>query len=223
MPILCTFVIFGVAAWNAGAKSVAAIVQESSNSSGPLRIWEPSTAEFWRGVPNATVPKEMVSKIVVSGAPIVLEGTSIIDIAKRFGATVGGRGEGGDSLRWICMGGNDSGGEWALWLESGEIEGGMIGDFQWRRVSSGVAFDKRCRKLKSGSVELPDRLRLGLTREEVKTILGEPTVWRGQRAIYVHEHTELLHGEIYTSDNIVEVRFHEGKVQAIDVSKLTSD
>ncbi|MGC1106272.1 MAG: hypothetical protein WA876_07020 [Candidatus Acidiferrales bacterium] len=57
----------------------------------------------------------------------------------------------------------------------------------------------------------------------MKTILGEPTVWRGQRAIYVHEHTELLHGEIYTSDNIVEVRFHEGKVQAIDVSKLTSD
>lgn len=42
-------------------------------------------------------------------------------------------------------------------------------------------------------------------------------------AIYFHEHTEPIHGETYTSDNIVEVLFRKGKVQAIDVSKTTSD
>jgi hypothetical protein len=174
-------------------------------------------------MPRATSSQGMVSKIAVSGAPVVLEETPIIDIAKRFGATLARRGDAGDALEWVCIDGTGPGGNWVLRLESGEIDGGTIGGFRWQWVSSGSAFDQRCQKLKAGNVELPDRLRLGLAKEEVRTILGGPSAWRREKAIYFHEHTEPLHGEMCTSDNILDVFFRDGKVQAIDVWKTTSD
>jgi hypothetical protein len=235
VPTFVAFVIVGTATWpDTTANLVAASVQESSrdatprsqNSSGSVAmIWEPPTAEFWQSVPNAnaTVPKEMVSKIVVSGAPVILETTQLRAIATRFGASIGARGEAGNSVRWLCFRGSNPGGKWALWLESYEIDGRTVGGFQWQRISNGAVFDRRCRMLNAGSVELPGGLRLGLIKEEVKTILGEPTARQGDRAVYVHSHKESIRGEPFTSVNVVEVLFREGKVQAIGVSKTTTD
>lgn len=215
------FFAFMIAASVACPRAAAQTSQSSSTST----IWDPPTAQFWQPIPNsnAIVPKEMVAKIVVSGAPVVLEKTQLRSIATRFGAAMGGRGEAGNSVRWLCFRGSDSGGEWALWLEGYEIDGGTVGGFEWQRIRTSAIFDRRCRMLSAGSVELPDRLRLGLTREEVKMILGEPTAERGDTAVYVHSHKLFIRGEPFTSENIVEVVFREGNVQSIRVSKTTTD
>lgn len=221
--IVFALIVVADAARHDAATNSARAPHSQSSPASSAKIWEPPTAEFGESIPNATVPKKMVSKITVSGSPVVLEKTSLAEIAARFGATAGHRGDAGDSVQWLCFRGTDPGGDWVLWLESYEIDGGTVGGFQWQRVGSATVFDGRCRMLAGKSVELPDRLRLGLTKEEVKTILGEPTVWRGDTAVYVHGHTESIRGERFTSQNVVEFLFRDGKTQAIRASKTTTD
>lgn len=221
VPILFALAI---AATLACPRAAAQISQSSQNpSSSVATIWKPPASDFWHSIPNATVPKAMVSNLTVAGASVVLETTPLRTIATRFSATIGRRGDAGDSVRWLCFHGSDSGGQWALWLESYEIDGGTVGGFEWQQIGNGAVFDRRCRTLSAGSVELPRGLRLGLTSEEVKTVLGRPTAARGEVAIYVHSHKLSLRGKPFTSENVVQVVFRQGKVQSIDVSKTTTD
>lgn len=220
VPILFAFVIATLAC----PRDAAQISQSSQNpSSSVATIWEPPTAELWHSIPNATVPKEMVSKLTVAGASVVLETTQLRTIATRFSSTIGRRGDAGNSVRWLCFRGSDSGGQWALWLKSYEIDGGTVGGFEWQRIGNGAVFDRRCRTLGAGSVELPDKLGLGLTREEVKTALGHPTAERGDAVVYVHSHELSIRGQPFTSENIAQIAFRQGKVQSIGVSKTTTD
>jgi hypothetical protein len=183
-------------------------------------VWEPPNSDFSKALPKATIPKEMVSKIIVPGASVNLEETTISDIAAKFSAPIGHKGDGGDFVQWVCFRGADPGGDWVLWLKSGEINGGTIGSFRWQRIGAAV-LDRRCRTL-SGAVELQNQLRLGLAQADVLKDLGSATVWGADKAVYVHEHAETVHGEPYTSMNIVEVFFRRGEVEAIEVAKTTS-
>jgi hypothetical protein len=232
-PILIPFAVLIaiVVLRDAVASLAAASVQEASHNTtqqGPSSIgtagavWEPPNPDFSEALPKATIPKEMLSKIVVSGMSVNLEKTAISDIAAHFGATIGGKGDAGDSVQWVCFRGVDAGGDWVLWLESGEINGGTVGSFRWQRVGNADVLDQRCRLLRGRAVELQNQLRLGLAQADVLKELGPATVSRADRAVYVHEHDESIHGEPYTSVNVVVVLFRQGKVQAIDVSKTTS-
>lgn len=185
-------------------------------------IWEPPAWNFLPDLLKATVPHEMLSKIILPGFSINLENTSIRDVASHFNDVIGKRGDAGEFVQWVCLNGGDGAGTWVLWLESGEIEGGMVGSFRWQRLDTGAVLDRRCRKLQEGGVALPNHLRLGLTDSEVLKILGPPTVRRSNRFIYVHEHMESIHGQPYTSLNVVAILFRDRLVQTLDVSKLTS-
>jgi hypothetical protein len=196
---------------------VAEIKRDDQESPEQQAEWN-----FLPEVPKGTVPKEMLSKIVLSGFPITLERTAIRGVASHFIAMIGGKGDGGDFVQWVCLNGTDSVGGWVLWLESGEIEGGAVGIFQWQRLEAGAVLDQRCRTLHDGGIKLPNHLRLGLTDSDVLKILGSPTVRQGDRFIYVHEHMESIRGEPYTSENILAILFRGRLAQAIDVSKLTS-
>ena len=204
---------------------VFAAFPQTVTQSGPRRhqmVWEPPAWNFPQNA-KASVPKEMLAKLRVSTYDITLEETSMEDAAKRFGGTIGSKGDAGDFLEWLCLHGTDAADDWVLWLESGEIDGGYVGSFQWQRIQSGAAFDARCAALPSaGHVRLPVAVHLGSTEADVLKALGQPTLRSSERLIYLHEQDESIRGEPYNSSNIVIVRVRNGRVWAIAVSKTTS-
>jgi len=205
----------------------AAFTQTANRSISPddARVaWQPPAWNFLTELPKATVSKEMLVSLQVSNVPIYFEKTKMDDVRTRLGGTIGHTGDAGDYVEWLCFRGTDPKGRWVLWLESGEIDGGMVGSFQWQRLANGIVLDRRCRTLQDtrGGIELPVALRLGMAETEVLNTLGPPTVRRGDRLIYVHEHQESIRGEPYTSENIVAILLHDGMVWAIEVSKTTT-
>jgi hypothetical protein len=190
-------------------------------------IWAPPI--LWRfddnSVAKATVPKELIASLRVSGFTILLEEDDKMEtLQTHLGGVIGVQGDAADSLRWLCLHGNDAAGQWVLWLESGEIDGPYVGGFQWRRVSRSARFDERCSALPNTSeVELPIDLGLGTSEAKVIQILGRPTSRRGNTLLYEHEHDELIRGEQFTSFNTVIVALRRGAVWAIDVIKTTTN
>ena len=51
------------------------------------------------------------------------------DAKQSLGGEIGVKGDAGDALEWFCFHGADALGRWVLWLENGEINGGLIGSF----------------------------------------------------------------------------------------------
>lgn len=141
-------------------------------------IWDPPAWPFLQKSPKPTVSKEMVAALHVSDFPVILEKTKMEDVESTLGGTIGQRGDAGNFDEWLCFYGADSGGRWALWLESGEINGGTVGSFQWRRLNENAVLDGRCRMLGEAKVELQNKLRLGLTEAEALKILGPPKARR---------------------------------------------
>lgn len=184
------------------------------------RLWEPPDWHFQQNI-KKSVPKEMLSSLQISGYPIQLEKTSLADVEKHFGGKIDARGDAGDAVQWLCFHGSDASGNWVLWLESGEIDGGDVGSFEWRRVSAEAEMDHRCVAL-GGQPQLPLPLHLGMELVEVVKTLGQPSWQSPQRVIYMHEHEEIINGERYDSSNIVMLRVRSGVVWAIAVSKTTT-
>jgi hypothetical protein len=199
---------------------------QAGTQSGPRRhqtVWEPPAWNFPQNA-KASVPKEMLARLRVSAYDITLEETSMQDAAKRFRGTIGSKGDAGDFLEWLCLHGTDAADDWVLWLESGEIDGGYVGSFQWQRIQSGAVLDARCAALPSTAhvLELPVAVHLGSTEADVVNALGRPTLRSSERLVYLHEHDESIRGEPYNLSNIVIVRVRNGTVWAIAVSKTTS-
>jgi hypothetical protein len=196
---------------------------EHSKPHSPLTVWEPPDWNFPENV-KASVPKEMFSRFRLSGYNIALEETSMKSVEKRLGGKIGAKGDAGDFLEWLCFHGADATGAWVLWLESGEIDGGSVGSFQWQRLSNGQVFDPRCHTLRSttSTIKLPLSLRLGANKAEVLKTLGEPTSADSERLIYLHEHESTIKGEPFTTSNIVVLHLRKGVVWAIQASKTTS-
>ena len=142
----------------------------------------------------------------------------------KFGGEVGARGDASESLRWLCLHGTDEVGTWVLWLESGEMDGPYVGGFQWRRMAGAPTFDPRCAALAEGAkVVLPINLRLGISREEVLQLLGKPTLQKANVFLYVHQHDETIRGESANSWNVVIIALQNDMMEAIDVTKTTSN
>jgi hypothetical protein len=203
-----------------------AFAQTTSRSSSPRvssPIWELPAWYLLEGDPKPTVPKEMLAALRISDFPISLESTPIEDVRTTLGGTIGRRGDGGGFVEWLCFHGKDPSGQWVLWLDGGEINGGTVGGFQWQRVDKGAVFDPRCRRLGDAQVELPITLRLGIGEAELRKNLGRPTVTHGDRLIYIHEHQEAIQGEPFTSNNTVGIVLRAGKVWAIEAAKTTTN
>ena len=185
-------------------------------------VWEPPNWDFPQDT-KATIPKEMLSNLRVSTVAVTLEETRLDKVVQLLGATAGAKGDAGDSVQWLCFRGTDGGNQWVLWLESGEIDGGSVGSFQWQQLSTDAKGDLRCHVL-SGThpVELAVPLKLGMAEADVLKLLGKPSLRRSERMIYLHEHSESLSGVPYDSTNIIMIRIHEGLVTSIAVSKTTS-
>ncbi len=60
-----------------------------------------------------------------------------------------------------------------------------------------------------------------MTEAEVVSGMGKPSAQSGERAIYLHEHDLVIHGEPYTLDDYVLITYRNGRIWAIDVSHST--
>src|SRR5262245_32059116 len=113
------------------------------------------------------VSSELIPSIRIGDVEVVLDKTPIADVARRFNATRGHRGDASESLDWLCLTGRDTRDRWILWLESGEIHGGAIGAFQLRRLGESEPVDVRCRAV-AVNVQDPAALRLEMSRDDVR-------------------------------------------------------
>ncbi len=185
-------------------------------------IWEPPDWNFPQET-KATVSKEMLSALHVSTTRITLEETPLDKVKQLIGGEIGTKGDAGEAMQWLCFRGTDHGEGWVLWLESGEIDGGSIGSFQWQSMPNNAAIDGRCHTLGgSATIKLGLPLKLGMTEPQLFRVLGAPSSKQGESLIYLHEHTLSLKGVPYDSSNIVMVRVRDGKITSIAASKTTS-
>lgn len=185
--------------------------------------WGPPYEIKERRLPKATVPNEMVGTLRLGTVTITLEETMMDDIQKRLGGTIGNRGDAGDYLEWLCFQGVEPGGLWVLWLESGEIHGRSVGGFRWQHINHASTPDKRCKALQGAAsrIELPLALHPGMQEAEVLKVLGKPTIRRGAKLVFHHEHESSNPNQPCTSMNTVTITIHNGLVAAIDVWKVT--
>lgn len=185
-------------------------------------IWEPPSAIELPRSAKPTVPSEMIATLRVSGLTVTLEEAQLSTVQKRFGGTIGHRGDAADSLSWLCFHGIDVEGNWVLWLMSGEMDRATVGGFRWQRVDGQV--DSRCQTLPDArnAIELPISLRLGTTtRAGVLSILGQPTTSVGDGLFYLHEHDKTIRYEPLTVMNTVDISLRDGVICAIEVWKST--
>jgi hypothetical protein len=185
-------------------------------------VWEPPPQLSVPGNHKPTVRREFITSLRVTGFTVVLEKTKLTDVQSRFGGTIGKRGDASEALDWLCFHGRDNGRSWVLWLEAGEIHGRTVGAFQLRGIDLGQQVDRRCPSLDStGGVNLPNGIRLGLTRPHAIEILGRPTKSEGDTVLYRHEHLEALRGRSATASNSITLGFRDGVLDAVDVWKMT--
>ena len=172
-----------------------------------------------------TVPRMMVPSIYLAGSKVVLEETSLGGLQARFLGKVGHSGDAGYALSWLCVTGMSHEGRWIIWLESGELDGGTVGSFQWLSISRDARVDSRCGRIAGlmRSVTLPHRLQLGMSAQSLLKTLGKPTARRGNTLVYLHEHQSMIHKMPYTTDNAVAVIQSKGAVRQIAVSQTTTD
>ncbi len=170
-----------------------------------------------------TVAKEMVKGLNIANWPIDLEKTDLIAAEEHFGGTIGSRGDAGDALAWLCLYRHDTGGSWVLWLESSEIDGATIGGFQWQQLDDDSVAEGRCQRVKGENVSFnpPRALRLGMKEAEVVKELGQPSMRKGETAVYEHEHNITIHSEPYSVTNIVTITYQNGRVWAVAVTHST--
>jgi hypothetical protein len=196
--------------------------QTSSNLQNSL-VWKPPTILQSDALPKANVSRLMVKALRISNLNVELEETNMNQVQQRFGGTFGAQGDAGDYLEWLCLSGRDVGGRFVLWLESGEIDAGTVGSFQWRRVPNEARFDARCATLlETDKVKLTIPLHLGMSESRLFEALGQPTVRHGNTLLYVHKHDEGSKNGPFTVLNTVSIVLRNGAVWAIEGLKVST-
>jgi hypothetical protein len=186
-------------------------------------VWKPPTILQSDALPKANVSRLMVKALRISNLNVELEETNMNQVQQRFGGTFGAQGDAGDYLEWLCLSGRDVGGRFVLWLESGEIDAGTVGSFQWRRVPNEARFDARCATLlETDKVKLTIPLHLGMSESRLFEALGQPTVRHGNTLLYVHKHDEGSKNGPFTVLNTVSIVLRNGAVWAIEGLKVST-
>ena len=166
----------------------------------------------------------MVHHLKVANWPITLETTKLTDAQRQFGGVLGHRGDAGESLGWLCLYRRDHSDDWALWLESAEIDGESIGGFLWLRMGPGQKVDSRCKALNTqqGVVTTPVPIKLGMTEPQVEQLLGKPSGRFHNTFMYFHEHEGTIRNTAYTWDNSIDIVYRNGVVWAVHGSLTIS-
>ncbi|MBS1821483.1 MAG: hypothetical protein JST61_05860 [Acidobacteria bacterium] len=194
-------------------------VSVNAQPKAPQVVWEPPNFALPSQFPKPMKQKPIITSLTVAGIPIQLEHTRLDLVSRSLHAPEGSRGDAGEALGWICLYGRDEEGFWGLWLMSGEIDGPMIGSFQWQRLPSDAQFDHRCRVLGHSihPIQLPVDIRLGMTESQLEATLGKPTSKFHNTWLYSRERDLTLHGEPYSADNDVFIFYDNDVASALVV------
>ena len=172
-------------------------------------------------LPKSSVSKPIITFLRVLNVEVKLDETELKSVQNRLGGVVGSRGDAADSLQWLCYAGADRDDRWVLWLLSGEMNGGSVGGFLWRRISPSTSVDPRCGLLGKSAITitLPKPILLGMREPELLHVLGAPTKRQANRYLYVHQHDSKSAGqkESSTSANTVSILLGDGVVRGIEV------
>ena len=185
--------------------------------------WSPAKFPIFSPKKEWTKPKVIVTSLRADGLIIELEKTDIQETAKRFQADLGYEGDAADFFQWLCfVGGSKE--RWALWLGSGETDGGHVSDFSIMRIDPNADVDSKCKSILSGPedpVTAPNKVRLGMSESDLTLALGETTARSGNFLYYAHSHDLKRHNEAFTLMNTVTIEVKNGVVTAIKVWKST--
>jgi hypothetical protein len=194
----------------------------AASTPGPQLSWEPPALMTPEVLPNPNGSDDMIAALRIGDTNVTLEKTPLASLQSLFGGTIGHRGDAGDSLSWLCLGGSNSGKSWVLWLESGEIDGDTVGGFRWEAINPGTQLDHRCGQVRAPTgVELPLPLQPGTSQSDLLRTLGAPAARKEGRLLFIHEHEMSLNSESYTATNSISVLLRKGSVWAIEVWKST--
>jgi hypothetical protein len=149
-------------------------------------LWEPPAIPVGSVASEPSVARDLVPAFGIGRFKVVLEETPLADVGAHFQAAVGHAGDASESVSWVCLHGRDSGGRWALWVESGEIHGGLSGGFLWLRLSSADRLDARCVRVEAASLSLPVPLELGMSVTQVVRQIGPATSQSPKQLLYIH-------------------------------------
>jgi hypothetical protein len=194
--------------------------QTDSRASGEVPFHKPPPRIEW---PESKVDGIVIQKLSVSGFPIVLDHTSLVEARIRLGGVLGSAGDAGDAKSWLCFRGADAKGPWLFWLTSVEINGAAIGGFIWKRINPKAPVEPNCPLLRGQNpIKLQLDLRLGTTKSHVLRLLGAPSMVRDQELFYMHEREETIEGTTYTISNGFEVMVRDGVVVQIAAVEYSS-
>jgi hypothetical protein len=210
------------------AIGIAAATALAATTAVTPPLWEPPAmwANYAASAPTGT--RDFVPRLKIGSLTVVLEETPLLDVGTRFGASVGQRGDAGDSLEWVCFQGQDERGPWVLWLESGEIHGPTVGGVLLKRRAASEQVDARCVRLAATPISMPLPVHLGMPRSELLHLLGRPTSESGQSVVYSNCHSIKLstkkgrEPEPFDLCSSLRVRFRAGTLDALEVWRTTT-
>jgi hypothetical protein len=202
---------------------------ETSGAEPVRTLWQPPQGIPER-YPDSNGTDDVIASLTISGVPIILEQTSILDIQNRLGGVLGGKGDAGATKGWLCYYQLAAPTPWVIWLERGELDGLLVAGFRWQNIPEHAVPDKRCQPLPRGSeVVLSRSIYPGQLRTEVLAALGSPATERGSELSYFHARTESVPNSTGTPPeltanvfSVAVIQLKGDAVDAIDVWKSTS-
>src|SRR5438552_385000 len=177
----------------------------------------------------ATITQDFVTSVRLGSESIVLEETGLDSLRLRLGAgLIRQRGDAASSLEWLCVHAATGENRWLLWLESGEMAAGTVNRFHVLAVPSAASIDRRCSSLsaRSGTIELPGRVALGLSASALRQLLGQPSAVAGDTLVYHYSRhvidSKVSGGEYYIDTMLCVVMTHGRVVQIAGWRATTS-
>ena len=177
----------------------------------------------------ATVTQDFVTSVRLGSESIVLEETGLDSLRLRLGAgPIRQRGDAASSLEWLCVHAANRENGWLLWLESGEMAAGTVNRFHVLAVPSAPSIDRRCSPLsaRSGTLDLPGRVALGLSASALRQLLGQPSAVAGDTLVYHYSRhvidSKVSGGEYYIDTMLCVVMAHGRVVQIAGWRATTS-
>lgn len=190
----------------------AAFVVYAQDAVKPL--WESVRVSIDDDGPPPSLKRELIPNIRIGDTLIRFNDTQFITIERKWNLEPGQSGDAGEFHQWVCLTGSDRKGNWVLWLEGGEIHGPHIGGFTLRRLEHRQILDRRCVRT-TAQLAIPTGLRLGMSPERVRAILGTPGRSQRQISEWLYEREAR-----FTTENFIGVEFGTDGVTGITVSEL---
>jgi hypothetical protein len=176
--------------------------------------------------PPATMKRPPVTSIKFGDLNIQLESTKLNDVLKTINAgEIRHHGDASESVHWLCYSISNVANPVRIWIMSGEIDGGYVGSIVARHVSAEDKATQTCPELPDAfqPVKLDRKIWIQTNESEIKKSLGKPSLIINDWMHYNSERKRIIRGAEFFELGSVSLRFINGQVVELWVSKTTSN